>query len=210
MTTYRYLQLDVFTDRAFGGNALAVYPEAEGLSTEEMLKISREMNLSETVFVLKPEKTPAVDSRRGRGENQRRNRQRKNQTGEDRKKSCGACAFSHRRVKSLLRVIRSLALGTRSRAKASCQSPRGTVGHEFIRNSASAFCLSISNSRTAQPVQVVMTQGKFEISREIDDGHEQAEIARALGLPRRARRVAADSDDLDRPRVPCGSHSRVR
>ena len=35
-----------------------------------------------------------------------------------------------------------------------------------------------------EPVQVVMTQGKFEILDEVDDGHDQAEIARALGLAR--------------------------
>jgi len=52
MSQYRFLQLDVFTDHAFSGNPLAVFPEAAGLSDEVMLKIAREMNLSETVFVL--------------------------------------------------------------------------------------------------------------------------------------------------------------
>src|SRR5687768_17812055 len=56
MPTYRFLQLDVFTDHAFSGNPLAVFPEANGLSDEVMLKIAREMNLSETVFVLESEK----------------------------------------------------------------------------------------------------------------------------------------------------------
>ena len=55
MTTYRFIQLDVFTEEAFAGNSLAVFPEAEGLTDEQMMKIAREMNLSETVFVLKPE-----------------------------------------------------------------------------------------------------------------------------------------------------------
>ena len=32
MRAYRYLQVDVFTDRVFGGNLLAVFPEAEGLT----------------------------------------------------------------------------------------------------------------------------------------------------------------------------------
>ncbi len=54
MPNYRFLQLDVFTDRAFCGNPLAVFPEAEGLTDEHMMQIAREMNLSETVFVLKP------------------------------------------------------------------------------------------------------------------------------------------------------------
>ncbi len=51
-SSYRFLQMDVFTDQAFAGNPLAVFPEAEGLSDEVMMKIAREMNLSETVFVL--------------------------------------------------------------------------------------------------------------------------------------------------------------
>src|SRR6478735_6489876 len=52
---YNFIQLDVFTTEPFAGNPLAVFPEAEGLSDEQMMKIAREMNLSETVFVLKPE-----------------------------------------------------------------------------------------------------------------------------------------------------------
>src|SRR6185295_9502088 len=55
MSKYRFVQLDVFTEEPFTGNALAVFPEAEGLSDDEMMKIAREMNLSETVFVLEPD-----------------------------------------------------------------------------------------------------------------------------------------------------------
>jgi trans-2,3-dihydro-3-hydroxyanthranilate isomerase len=51
---YRFLQVDVFTDKPFGGNPLAVFPDAEGLTTEEMQRLAREMNLSETTFVLPP------------------------------------------------------------------------------------------------------------------------------------------------------------
>jgi trans-2,3-dihydro-3-hydroxyanthranilate isomerase len=46
--------LDVFTDRPFGGNPLAVFPEAGDLDGEGMAAIAREFNLSETVFVLPP------------------------------------------------------------------------------------------------------------------------------------------------------------
>jgi trans-2,3-dihydro-3-hydroxyanthranilate isomerase len=56
MRKYEFYQLDVFTDKAFEGNPLAVFPEGADLSTEEMQKIAREMNLSETVFVLPSEK----------------------------------------------------------------------------------------------------------------------------------------------------------
>jgi trans-2,3-dihydro-3-hydroxyanthranilate isomerase len=50
-----YHTLDVFTDRRFGGNPLAVVHEADNLDTAAMQTIARELNLSETVFLLKPE-----------------------------------------------------------------------------------------------------------------------------------------------------------
>ena len=56
MPNYTFYQLDVFTDRAFSGNPLAVFPEAEGISDADMQRIANEMNLSETVFVLPSEK----------------------------------------------------------------------------------------------------------------------------------------------------------
>lgn len=51
---FRYLLSDVFTDRLFGGNQLAVFLESEGLSPELMQAIAAELNLSETVFVGAP------------------------------------------------------------------------------------------------------------------------------------------------------------
>ena len=60
MKEYRFIQVDVFTDRPFGGNPLAVFPEAEGLTTEEMQRLAREMNLSESTFVLSPQ-APEAD-----------------------------------------------------------------------------------------------------------------------------------------------------
>lgn len=51
---YRYITADVFTDRLFGGNPLAVFPDATGLSDVDMQRIAREFNLSETTFVLPP------------------------------------------------------------------------------------------------------------------------------------------------------------
>jgi trans-2,3-dihydro-3-hydroxyanthranilate isomerase len=50
----KFYQADVFTSRVFGGNPVAVVPDAVGLADWEMQKIAREMNLSETVFVLPP------------------------------------------------------------------------------------------------------------------------------------------------------------
>jgi trans-2,3-dihydro-3-hydroxyanthranilate isomerase len=51
MTELTFYTLDVFTDRVFGGNQLAVFPQAPELETAVMQSIAREFNLSETVFV---------------------------------------------------------------------------------------------------------------------------------------------------------------
>ena len=53
--SYRYHTADVFTTVQFGGNPLAVLPDAAGLDDEEMQSIAREFNFSETVFVFPPE-----------------------------------------------------------------------------------------------------------------------------------------------------------
>lgn len=50
-----FVTVDVFTDRRFGGNPLAVIPHAEGLTPEQMQAIAGEFNLSETTFVLPPQ-----------------------------------------------------------------------------------------------------------------------------------------------------------
>jgi trans-2,3-dihydro-3-hydroxyanthranilate isomerase len=50
----RYVTVDVFTDRPFGGNPLAVVLEAEGLSSQQMQAVANEFNYSETTFVLPP------------------------------------------------------------------------------------------------------------------------------------------------------------
>lgn len=52
---YRFYTADVFTKHVFGGNPLAVFPDARGLTAERMQAIAREFNLSETVFVFPPE-----------------------------------------------------------------------------------------------------------------------------------------------------------
>lgn len=52
MRSYRYFHLDVFTDRLFGGNQLAVFVDARGLASDTMRAIAKEMNFSETTFVL--------------------------------------------------------------------------------------------------------------------------------------------------------------
>ena len=51
---HRFLTADVFTERAFGGNAVAVFPDARSIPESQMQRVAREFNLSETVFVLPP------------------------------------------------------------------------------------------------------------------------------------------------------------
>lgn len=57
--TRRFLLVDVFSDRPFRGNPLAVVLDGEGLTTEEMQRITRWMNLSETTFLLPPDDSGA-------------------------------------------------------------------------------------------------------------------------------------------------------
>jgi trans-2,3-dihydro-3-hydroxyanthranilate isomerase len=52
MARYRYRVVDVFTEKALEGNPLAVFPDASGIDDGTMQKIARELNLSETVFVV--------------------------------------------------------------------------------------------------------------------------------------------------------------
>ena len=58
----RYLHYDVFTDRKFEGNQLAVFHDARGLSTDQMQAITKEMNFSECTYIL-PSEAPGTDVR---------------------------------------------------------------------------------------------------------------------------------------------------
>src|SRR5919106_536976 len=157
MSNYNFLQFDVFTDRAFCGNPLAVFPEAEGISDEKMMQIAREMNLSETVFVLKSEKEDVL---------------------------------RHLRIFTPVREIPFAGhpiVGTWTAlvAEGLVQPPDGGTGWQRIFHEVGIGVLPVDiEFNDGRPVQVVMTQGKFEILHEIDDAQEQAEVARALGLAR--------------------------
>jgi trans-2,3-dihydro-3-hydroxyanthranilate isomerase len=61
--TYEFVQLDVFTKRPLAGNPLAVFPDARGLSDQQMQAIAREMNLSETTFILP--RDPQIEAKEG-------------------------------------------------------------------------------------------------------------------------------------------------
>jgi trans-2,3-dihydro-3-hydroxyanthranilate isomerase len=161
LSNYRFVQMDVFTDSPFAGNPLAVFPEAAGISDEQMMKIAREMNLSETVFVLEPNGDSADPT-----------------------------------------VLRKLRIFTPTREipfaghpvvgtwnalarQGVVPIPDGGSGMQRIYHEVGIGVLPVDvEFKDGQPVQVVMTQGKFQIIDEIDDASEQAELARALGLAR--------------------------
>lgn len=157
MPSYKFIQLDVFTDHAFTGNPLAVYPEAEGLSDEQMQQIAREMNLSETVFVFPSDKQDVLRHLR---------------------------IFT---PSSELPFAGHPIVGTWNclAAEGVVQLPENGKGSVQIKHEVGIGVLPVEiEFRDGEPVRVVMTQGKFEIRGEIDDWQEQAEIARALGLAR--------------------------
>ncbi len=157
MSSYNFIQLDVFTDRAFCGNPLAVFPEAEGLTDEKMQQIAREMNLSETVFVLPPEDESAL-------------RRLRIFTPSSELPFAGHPVVGTWNCLALEGVV---------------PAPESGNGSVQIKQEVGIGVLPVDiEFKDGDPARVVMTQGKFEIRGEIDDWQEQAEIARALGLAR--------------------------
>jgi trans-2,3-dihydro-3-hydroxyanthranilate isomerase len=59
---HRYLHYDVFTDTALTGNQLAVFTNPSGLTTDDMARVTREMNFSECTFIV-PAERPGADVR---------------------------------------------------------------------------------------------------------------------------------------------------
>lgn len=157
MPNYHFLQFDVFTDRAFCGNPLAVFPEADEIDSDVMMKIAREMNLSETVFVLKSKSDDVL---------------------------------RRLRIFTPMREIPFaghpiVGTWTALAQEGVVPLPDGGNGWQRIFHEVGIGVLPVDiEFKDGRPVQVVMTQGKFEILNEIDDAHEQAEVARALGLAR--------------------------
>src|SRR5438874_12413915 len=62
--SYEFVQLDVFTRKPLTGNPLAIFPDASGLTDQQMQALAREMNLSETTFILPRE--PQVEAQKGK------------------------------------------------------------------------------------------------------------------------------------------------
>jgi len=178
MRKYRFIQLDVFTSEPFAGNALAVFPEAEGLSDDEMMKIAREMNLSETVFVLEPEsKQQTANS--------------KQPTGSESSTDANETAPTVLRRLRIFTPTREIPfaghpiVGTWNALarEGVVPVPDGGDGWTRIHHEIGIGVLPVDiEFKDGAPVQVVMTQGKFEIKGEVDDANDQAELARAVGL----------------------------
>ena len=198
MTNYRFVQLDVFTSEPFAGNSLAVFPEAEGLTDELMMKIAREMNLSETVFVLKPESKAEGKQQTANSEQPEQDDSPSNVSDEG---SQVADAAETRAAESEgPTVLRRLRIFTPAREipfaghpivgtwnalarEGVVPTPEGGNGWTRIHQEVGIGVLPVDiEFKDGAPVQVVMTQGKFEIKAEIDDAQEQSELARALGL----------------------------
>ncbi len=155
MRQYDFLQLDVFTDRVFCGNPLAVFPEAEGLTDEDMQKIAREMNLSETVFVLLSQEAQALRRLR---------------------------IFTPARE---LPMAGHPVVGTWNALarEGVVPVPEGGSGWTRIHHEIGIGVLPVDiEFKDGQPVQVVMTQGRFETHGEVVEAYERAEIERGLGL----------------------------
>lgn len=153
----RFIQLDVFTDQPFAGNPLAVFPEGDGLTDEQMQQIAREMNLSETVFVLPSEHEGVLRKLR---------------------------IFT---PASELPFAGHPIVGTWNclAREGFVPPPDGGTGSVRIKHEVGIGVLPVEiEFKAGEPARVVMTQGQFEIRGEIDDWQEQAEIARALGLAR--------------------------
>lgn len=198
MNKYRFVQLDVFTAEAFAGNALAVFPEAEGLTDEQMMKIAREMNLSETVFVFKPESEQTADSQQ---QSAGATTPSEPTTAQDQSKEPEKDTKTGSNASSDPSVLRRLRIFTPTREipfaghpivgtwnalarEGVVPVPEGGNGWTRIYQELGIGVLPVDiEFKDGAPFQVVMTQGKFEIKTEIDDGQEQAELARALGLP---------------------------
>src|ERR1051325_3434136 len=176
MPEYRFVQYDVFTDRAFGGNPLAVFPEAEGISDEHMMQIAREMNLSETVFVRQPVDQRSLATSAG--------------VNTANEKVAAQEVLRRLRIFTPMREIPFaghpiVGTWTALAEEDVVPVPEGGNGWQRIYHEVGIGILPVDiEFKDGRAVQVVMTQGKFEILHEIDDGQEQAELARALGLAR--------------------------
>jgi len=157
MPNFRFVQLDVFTDTAFCGNPLAVFPAAEDVNDDDQLKIAREMNLSETVFVLPPRDDKSLKRLRIYTPTRE-------------------LPFAGHPIVGTWNLLAREGV---------VPVPEGGNGWTSIHHEVGIGVLPVDILfKDGQPSQVVMTQGRFEIAGEIEGTEDQADIARALGLNR--------------------------
>jgi len=155
--SYKFIQLDVFTDQPFTGNPLAVFPEGEGLNGEQMQQIAREMNLSESVFVLPSDKEGVLRKLRIFT-------------------PFSELPFAGHPIAGTWNCLAREGI---------VPAPEGGTGTVKIKHEVGIGVLPVEiDFKAGEPTRVVMTQGKFEIKAEIDDWQDQADIARGLGLSR--------------------------
>ncbi|HKS27069.1 MAG TPA: PhzF family phenazine biosynthesis protein [Pyrinomonadaceae bacterium] len=155
MARHRFIQLDVFTKNAFSGNPLAVFPEAEGIEESAMQKIAREMNLSETVFVLPPEDERALRRLR---------------------------IFT---PTSELPMAGHPVVGTWNLLahEGVVPPPEGGEGLVRVHQEIGIGVLPVDiEFQNGEPGRVVMTQGEYKRLGSVEGAHERAEIERAIGL----------------------------
>jgi trans-2,3-dihydro-3-hydroxyanthranilate isomerase len=168
MPATRFIQLDVFTSNAFQGNPLAVFPDGDHITDEQMGKIAREMNLSETVFVQTPT-DPKI----------RRNVNPEVPAPE---------VLRRLRIFTPMREIPFAGhpiVGTWNALarEGLVTPPAGGNGWTRIYHEVQIGILPVDiEFRDGQPSQVVMTQGDFNVLVEVKDQDKRVEIARAVGL----------------------------
>ena len=157
--SHRFVELDVFTEEAFSGNSLAVFPDGSGIADEDMLKIAREMNLSETVFVLEPD----------------------NSKKQSPSPPSGYVFYPYTRNSFRGHpVVGTCNLLAR---EGIVPKPESGTGWMRIHHEIGIGILPVDiEFKDGEPVQVVMTQGKAEIGNVLEDAHEQADLIRSLGL----------------------------
>lgn len=150
----RFYQADVFTDQPFGGNPVAVVPEATGLTDRELQQIAREMNLSETVFVFPPTDPAAIAKVRIFTPTQE-------------------IPFAGHPVIGTFYVLGKL-------GRLPLKENASRLTYECNLGS---FPIEL-DVRESEIVKVVMTQPKPQFLGSVDDIKDLFDVARALGLPK--------------------------
>ncbi len=153
--TLKFYQADVFTDEPFGGNPVAVVLDAAELTDEELQKIAREMNLSETVFVLPPADAKAAAKVRIFTPRQE-------------------IPFAGHPVLGTFFVLGQLKL-------VALTEP---VTHLFYECNIGVFPIEV-RSHKGEILRIVMTQPKPEFLGKVDSPDGILEIAKALGVDKR-------------------------